>query len=153
MYPWLQARADPDHSSLFHHTLGAWTHAYIPPHLPETFPSPTNRERSSACLRAECAWRPTAQSLSAGIGGNRIIGRSTLVFHVQQSTLFARNSRSLKATRRLEIADSASGLAQRYHCSVQLGVPKIPVPTFVQYCQLSRMSTSRARKISLLPSL
>jgi hypothetical protein len=71
----------------------------------------------------------------------------------RKSTLLARNSRSLKATRRLEIADSASGFAQRYHCSVQLGVPKIPVPAFVQYCQLSRMSTSRAHKISLLPSL
>lgn len=136
-------------SSLFHHTPGAWTHAYKPPHLPETSPIPTNRGRLSCVLK--CAWVSDHTVPSAGIGGRALLdGTRQCSLYVQYSTRFARNSRSFKATRRLEIAELGI-----WSCAIlpRLSSEYLRSRNRLLYGQLSRMSTSGLHKISLLPSL
>ena len=141
------AHADPDPlEPLSHHTLGAWTHAYIPPHLPETFGS---RELSACCVRGVRPRRPKGSLSSLSAGSFEVqhwTVRTSVLPTVTHS--IARNSRSCEATGRLEIANSAA-------CSrspiLQLGVPKDPVTAAVLSALPCRPLDRN--NVSLLPSL
>lgn len=102
--------------------------AYKPPHLPETFPSPTSRE--CACvLCAEYAWCPTTLIPSTGTGGTALLDGPRQCSSFSNPPCCSKLA-IVQSYRRLEIALGIWSCATLL-LSIQLGVPEIPVPVLV----------------------